>query len=68
MGALDTLTIREEGLPDETQASNYEAEAGLLQNEPEEASDLAPIAGLGSALSSASSLGSSYFKYLQGAG
>jgi hypothetical protein len=72
IGALDALTIRSDTAKkvyaDQTQASNYEAEAGLLQNESEEASDLAPVAGLGSALSSASSLGGSYFKYLQGMG
>ncbi len=72
MGMLDALTIRsntaKKVYADETQQSNYEAESGLMSNESQEASDMAPVAAIGSALTSASSVGGNYYKYLQSAG
>ncbi len=69
LGTLDVATIRSDTAKkvyaDETQASNYQAQSGLLQQQSEEADDMAPVAALSSALSSASSLGGPYYKYMQ---
>lgn len=76
IGALDALTIRSDTAKkvyaDQTQQSNYEAESGLLTSESKQASDAAPLAyegamlsGTGSALSQASSVAGSGFKFFQ---
>jgi hypothetical protein len=71
IGALDALTIRsntaKKVYADETQQSNFQAQGGLLTNESEQASAAAPVVATGSLLSSASSVGGSYFKFLQNA-
>jgi hypothetical protein len=68
-GMLDQLTIRsntaKKVYADEVQATSETAQAGLLQDESEQASAAAPFAAIGSALSSASSVGGGYYKYLQ---
>jgi 7-cyano-7-deazaguanine synthase in queuosine biosynthesis len=70
IGAMGGLTIRsntaKQLYADETQQTNYTAESGLLTQESGQASSAAPLAFTGSLLSGASSVGGSYFKYLQG--
>lgn len=72
VGALDALTIRSDTAKkvyaDETQQTNFEAQSRLDTQESEQADAAAPIAGLGSLLSSASSVGGNYYKYMQSAG
>lgn len=72
IGALDALTIRsntaKQLYADETQQTNYTAESGLLTQESGQASSAAPLAFTGSLLSSASSVGGSYYKYMQSGG
>jgi len=69
IGALEALTIRsntaKKMYADETQQSNFQAESGLESQESQQAADAAPLAATGSLLSSASTLGGSYYKYLQ---
>lgn len=72
IGALDALTIRSDTAKkvyaDESQQSNFQASSGLLQSESEQADAAAPIAAAGSLLSSASSVGGNYAKYLKTTG
>lgn len=79
VGALDALTIRSNAAKqvyaDETQQSNFAAEGGLQTQESQQAGAAAPTAyegamltGFGSALSSASTVGGNYYKYLQTTG
>jgi hypothetical protein len=72
IGALDALTIRSDTAKkvyaDQTQQSNFEAQSGLLKNESEQADAAAPLAAAGSLLSSASTVGSSAFKFMQSTG
>lgn len=69
-GLTDALTIRsnaaKKAWADETQATGYTAESGLLKDESSQASIAGPIAATGSLLSGASSVGSGYYKYMQG--
>lgn len=68
-GMLDALTIRSDAAKkawaQETQASNFEAEAGLQRMESQQALKAGPTAATGSLLSSASSVGSGFAKFLQ---
>jgi hypothetical protein len=70
IGAMGGLTLRsntaKQVYADETQQTNYEAQSGLETQESQQASAAAPLAFTGSLLSGASSVGGSYFKYLQG--
>jgi hypothetical protein len=70
IGTLDTLTMRSNNARQaygyEVAATSDTAESELLSQESQQASSLAPIAGVGSLLSSASTTGGSYAKYLQG--
>jgi hypothetical protein len=72
IGAMDALTIRsnttKQLYADETQQSNFEATSGLETQESKQASSAAPLAFTGSLLSSASSVGGSYFNYLKNTG
>lgn len=76
IGALDALTIRSDTAKkvyaDQTQQTNYEAESGLQTSESEQAAAAAPLAyegaslsATGSALSQASSVAGSAFKFMQ---
>lgn len=72
IGALDALTIRSDTakkvFADQTQQSNFTAQSQLDSAESEQESSLAPVVGAGSLLSSASTVGGSYYKYMQNAG
>jgi hypothetical protein len=69
LGRLDALTIRSDAAKKayayQTQESNFTAESGLDQSKASQASDAAPFAFGGSLLSSASTVGGNYFKYMQ---
>lgn len=69
IGALDALTIRSntarQQYADEVQATNAQAESGLQSMESTEEANAAPLAAAGSLLSSASSVGGSFAKFLQ---
>lgn len=72
IGALDALTIRSDTAKkvyaDQTQQTNFEAQSGLDTQESQQADAAAPIAAAGSLLSSASSVGGNYYKYMQSSG
>lgn len=72
IGALDALTTRsntaKQLYADETQQTNYQAQSTLDTQESQQASAAAPLAFAGSLLSGASSVGGSYFKYMQSGG
>lgn len=68
-GMTDALTIRSEAAKKawayETQAANFGAESQLDRAEADQASAAAPWVGIGSFLSSASSVGEKYWQYTQ---
>lgn len=72
VGTLDVLTQRSNNARQaygySVAATGDEAEAGLLTQESQQAANLAPVAATGSLLSSASTVGGNYGKYLQGVG
>jgi hypothetical protein len=72
IGALDALTIRsaaaKKAYAASVQANNYTAEGQLDTAESTQAANAAPIAATGSLLSSASSVGASWAKYLGNTG
>jgi hypothetical protein len=72
VGTLDALTKRSNNARQaygfEVAATSDTAESQLLERESSQASAMAPIAATGSLLSSASTAGGSYGKYLQGVG
>jgi hypothetical protein len=71
-GMIDALTMRSNAskaaYSQEVAATSDMAESGLLSAESSQASSAAPVSGLGSLLSSASSVGMNYAKYTQGSG
>lgn len=69
LGMVDALTIRsnaaKKAWADQVQAGSFDASGQLLSRESSQASSAGTIGAVGSLLSSASSLGGSYYKYLQ---
>jgi hypothetical protein len=72
VGTLDALTKRSNNARQaygfEVAATSDTAESQLLERESSQASAMAPIAATNSLLSSASTVGGNYGKYLQGVG
>lgn len=72
VGTLDVLTQRSNNARQaygyEVAATDDTAESQLLERESSQASAMAPVAATGSLLSSASTVGGNYGKYLQGVG